>query len=616
MKTIQISVLMFFVIFTVPLAAAENTLKKENIPKMVKADHVPGELLVKYKPSTSSESTRRYRNTYGITRLKTFRLIGVQHVNLPRSMNVEEALTVYAEDPSVEYAEPNYIYHDLSTFPDDLITSLWGLRNTGQSINGTVGTNDCDIDAPEAWDFCTGSDQVIVAVIDGGVDYNHPDLEGNIWINPNETMNGVDDDNNGYIDDIRGWDWVDDDNDPMDFKGHGTHCAGTIAAAGNNSLGITGVCWSAKIMPLRHSNTLGVINIADSISAIQYATQVGAHVISNSWGGYGYSSALRDAIAASSAVVVCAAGNDGIDNDGEGEYPASYDCSNIIAVAATDQDDNLAAFSNYGGVSVDVGAPGVNIFSAEPARRTIWYDGFDDGTLSPWFTGGISGGPFGLTDLTSLSPLYCLSDSPYSYYPNYADHYAQVSLSGFLGFVGTKLTYYLCGQSEIDYDYLHVQTSSDGLNWNTHDSWHGSGNWSGPFPADIKAHEGGNDIHIRFRFTSDFSITYDGWYIDDVQITAWSPDPADSGYQFKNGTSMATPHVSGLAALIKAYDMNLNNLQIKAVIENNVDSIGSLSGMVSTGGRINAYKCLHSLSSQGEEPNGIPPAIHLLLLDD
>ena len=581
------------------------------------AEYVPGELLVKYKSSVRAAAAKFYQDTLGISTVKTFNFIGVHHVKLPQNINVEQALNIYANDPDVEYAEPNYIVHATATTPDDLVSNLWGLHNTGQTVNGTAGTNDCDIDAPEAWDICTGSSRVIVAVIDSGVDYNHPDLAGNIWSNPGESLTGTDSDGNGYVDDVRGWDWVDGDNDPMDYSDHGTHCAGTIAAVGNNSTGITGVCWKAKIMPLRSLDTLGSGPTANAISAIQYANQMGAHVISNSWGGAGYTQALKDAIDASSAVVVCAAGNDGTDNDGAGGhcYPSDYTSSNIISVAATDQNDGLASFSNWGATSVDVGAPGVNIYSGSPARQTIWSDNFDDGTLSPWTTGGASGGPFGLNSSIYYSSSHSLADSPSGNYANNDDHYAQVTASSsFSGYKGTKLEYYFRGISELGYDALHVETSHDNSNWTTHYSWNGStgGSWYPYYPADTKAHEGNSNLYVRYRFTSDVSNVYDGWYVDDVKVTAWSSNTADSGYQFMNGTSMAAPHVAGLAALIKAYNRTLTNLQLKSAIEDNVDTVASLSGKVTTGGRINAYNSLNNIA-----PGPCyPTAINLLLLGD
>ena len=267
----------------------------------------------------------------------------------------------------VRYAEPDHILQAIQTLPDDPdLGSLWGLNNTGQS----GGTPDADIDAPEAWDIATGNDDVVAAVIDTGVDYTHPDLVSNIWSNPLETVNGVDDDGNGYVDDVNGWDFVNNDNTPLDDYGHGTHVAGTIAAAGNNAVGVVGVNWRCRIMSLKFMDNSGSGVTSDAIDALNYASGlrrrgINVRLTNNSWGGGG-EDALSDAIRESGddgLLFVAAAGNLSSDNDRFPFYPASYPWSNIIAVAATDRRDTLAYFSQYGATSVDLAAPGVDILS-------------------------------------------------------------------------------------------------------------------------------------------------------------------------------------------------------------------------------------------------------------
>ncbi len=350
---------------------------------------VPGELLVKFRSDVRKQAAADYQEWFNISTRRTFAINGYQHVKLPAGVDIEEALELYLEDPDVEHAEPNYlIFADVKIPTDTDFNKLWGLNNTGQNVGGINGTPDADIDAPEAWDVTTGSSDVIVAVVDSGVDINHPDLQANIWTNPGETPdNGVDDDGNGYIDDVSGWDFLDNDKVPNDAMGHGTHVAGTVAAVGDNALGVTGVSWTAQIMPLRFLDALGFGNTADAIDAIEYATAMGADVINNSWGGSGYNQALKDAIDASDAVVVCAAGNTisgGRNNDAIPHYPSSFNSAHIISVAASDQDDNLASFSNYGAVSVDVAAPGTNIYSTVPGSVGVWIDNFDDGSIADW----------------------------------------------------------------------------------------------------------------------------------------------------------------------------------------------------------------------------------------
>ncbi|MDX1707267.1 MAG: S8 family peptidase, partial [Desulfobacterales bacterium] len=386
---------------------------------------VPGQLLVKFRPEVQQEATAAYAYWFDITTRRTFDINGYQQVQLPEGTDIDEALEIYLEDPDVEHAEPNYVVSaDIAPPDDSYFNRLWGLHNTGQNVNGTNGTNDADIDALEAWDVTTGSSDVVVAVIDSGVDVNHEDLEANLWINTGEVAdNGIDDDANGYIDDINGWDFLVNDNDPRDAHGHGTHVAGTIAAVGDNNKGVTGVSWSAKIMVLRFLDAWGLGSTANAIAAIEYASSMGADIINNSWGGGGYNQALKDAIDASGALVVCAAGNSSRNNDSIPHYPSSYTSTNIIAVAATNQNDQLAGFSNYGNVSVDVAAPGTNIYSAAPGRETIWQDNFDDGNINGWTTGGTNN-TWNATDQQSYSGAYSLTDSPGANYLNNTNSWA------------------------------------------------------------------------------------------------------------------------------------------------------------------------------------------------
>ncbi|MCX7046543.1 MAG: S8 family serine peptidase [Candidatus Sumerlaeota bacterium] len=253
------------------------------------------------------------------------------------------------------------------TIPNDpRFAELWGMRNTGQ----TGGTPGADISAAKAWDLQQGSRDVIVAVIDTGVDYTHPDLAANIWINTGEIPgNGIDDDGNGFVDDIYGYDFANGDANPMDDHGHGTHCSGTIGGVGNNGMGVAGVNWNVRIMAMKFLDAGGSGSTADAISCIQYATRMGANVMSNSWGGSPFEQSLMDAITAADGagiLFIAAAGNDSTNNDVTPHYPSSYDCPNIIAVLATDSYDALAGFSCWGPTTVDLGAPGVDILSCQP----------------------------------------------------------------------------------------------------------------------------------------------------------------------------------------------------------------------------------------------------------
>ncbi|OAD21914.1 serine protease, subtilase family, partial [Candidatus Thiomargarita nelsonii] len=236
----------------------------------------------------------------------------------------------------------------------------------------TGGTADADIDAVEAWDTFTGSHDVVVAVIDTGVDYNHVDLVDNRWINVGEIAgNGIDDDGNGFVDDVYGYDFVYGDSDPMDGHSHGTHCSGTIGGVGNNSIGVAGVAHTVRIMAVKFLDDSGSGSTDDAIESVLYAVDNGAHILSNSWGGDDFSQGLEDAISYANdhdVLFVAAAGNDGRDTDVSPHYPSSYDVPNVLAVAATDHNDAKPSWSNYGLTSVDLGAPGVDTLSTEPGN--------------------------------------------------------------------------------------------------------------------------------------------------------------------------------------------------------------------------------------------------------
>jgi subtilisin-like proprotein convertase family protein/subtilisin family serine protease len=301
-------------------------------------------------------------------------------VDLGGGWTVGQAIERLARHPAIEYVEPNYTVY-LSVVPNDpSFGNLWGLHNTGQA-GGTAGA---DIQAVDAWNATTGSAEIVVGIVDTGIDYTHPDLAANMWRNPGEVAgNGVDDDGNGYIDDIHGINTIAGSGDPMDDHDHGSHCAGTIGAVGGNGVGVAGVSWNVSMVGLKFLSAAGSGSTADAIEAINYAVAlknrgVNLRVLNNSWGGGGFSQALQDAIATANnagILFVAAAGNNAGNNDSTPHYPSSYDVPNVLAVASTTRTDAISSFSNYGASSVDMGAPGSEILSTTTGNAYAVFSG-------------------------------------------------------------------------------------------------------------------------------------------------------------------------------------------------------------------------------------------------
>jgi len=314
-------------------------------------------------------------------------------LNTAHDATMDEVRASLAGTPGIRAIERDYVIHSAAVTPNDqYFGNQWGLQQAG----------DYDVDAPEAWELTTGSPSVVIAVVDSGIDYNHLDLAGNIWKNyPEIAGNGIDDDANGFIDDTRGWDFVSNDNNPIDDQGHGTLIAGQIGAIGNNSIGVSGVAWQVKLMPLKFIAYTGLGASSGAIASMNYALkqkQAGVNVraINASWVNNTYSQLFLDTIInlkANNILFVAAAGNGaddyvGDNNDAMPTYPASYWSDNIIAVAATDSADNLAGFSNYGLWTVAVGAPGVGIQGTSPNNGYAASTGTSDS--APFVSGTVA----------------------------------------------------------------------------------------------------------------------------------------------------------------------------------------------------------------------------------
>lgn len=314
------------------------------------SDYAPGQLIIKLKEGKAPDE-----NFLQNHRLKSPRKVSKKNAayvaEIDGAADPLELARNLKKDPQVEFAEPNYIVRGSFTPNDSFFFQLWGLQT---------------IDAPEAWD-ANHDTNMIIGVIDSGINYNHPDLVGNIWTNPNEIAgNSIDDDNNGFIDDNRGWDFANNDNDPFDDNGHGSHVAGIIGAQGNNGIGVAGVNWNAQLVPIKFLGADNTGTIENAVRAIEYANSLGIKINNASWRTIGFSQLLRDAIAEGNNgghLFIAAAGNSNADTDATPFYPAAFDLPNVISVAASNQQNGLTSISNYGANSVDITAPGEGIVS-------------------------------------------------------------------------------------------------------------------------------------------------------------------------------------------------------------------------------------------------------------
>ena len=324
---------------------------------------VPGEWLVQFRPNKRAHIKSFLKNQAFSSHQVSDRIMLVK-ANSPAS---------FLKLDGIERVEPNYLYQITKTPNDTMYSGLWGLRNLGQAdAAGILGRQGVDLNAEMAWEISTGSKKVVVAVIDTGVDFKIPDLKENAWINPIEAAGvaQVDDDKNGYVDDIHGFNFVSNTGDPTDDNGHGSHCSGTIGTRGNDKYGVVGLNWEVSIMAIKFISNDGTGTLENAVKAIDYARKNGAQIMRNTWGGTSESLILKQAISEANdagILFVAAAGNNGADNDKVGFYPAGYAVDNIISVAAINNRARLANFSNFGLNKVHISAPGENILSTTPS---------------------------------------------------------------------------------------------------------------------------------------------------------------------------------------------------------------------------------------------------------
>lgn len=578
--------------------------------------YVPGEVLVVVAPKATPDGTINAAEplagieqavTGNVTRsIRLAQSRQVLRVKLPEGQTVDSALKEdwAAQDTRILAVEPNYLWYKCAKHPNDpyyLDNSLWGLNN--------VVLDTADIGAPEAWDFTTGSKDIVVAVIDTGVDYLHPDLAANIWINSGEIPgDGIDNDGNGFVDDVHGYDFFAYDADPMDADGHGTHVAGTIGAVGNNGIGVVGVNWNVQIMPVRFLGPAGSGTTIDAIEAIKYSVANGARILNNSWGGGSFSHALYAAIQdaeRAGVLFVAAAGNSAVDIDawpGHPHYPSSYTLSNIISVGASDADDWLSCWvpgffgcisgSNWGALSVDLLAPGTAVWSTVPDKQMLISEAFDAATYPTFANTHFVKieGPNNHWQTTEAGGAVA-DPSSYPYRPNADGSIVTVpprNTTDLRGLNVVFLVYIFTDAGGGDYLDLDI-TDDGGATWHT--LLHLTGAGYGYVGVDVPEHLRGEQNQFRWRWvTDDDGNNQPGAWITDVRISWLGDDYADA-YALYNGTSMATPHVSGAAALLLSTNPMLTPAYLKQRLLDTVD-VPDPQFPVLTGGRLNLFRAL------------------------
>ena len=560
------------------------------------------EVIVRFRPDADAGERRAAREGAGVAFERVLELPRTQVVTVEGG--VRAAVERLARQTDVAFAQPNYVYRATAAAPNDpRFGELWGLRNTGQPIAGSAGTPAMDVNALEAWDHSTGSGQVI-AIADTGVDLTHPDLVPNLWINPGETENGVDDDGNGVVDDVHGYDVVDADGDPNDLQYHGTHVAGTAAAAAGNATGVAGVASDARIMAVRVLDADGAGNSAGIADGIAYAGEQGADVINLSLGGPPDAGDLlvRNAIAGSGAVVVAAAGNDGLDVDVDTTTPCTFDHiggdpPNLICVAAVDNRGALAGFSNFGDETVDVGAPGVEILSALTAYEALFSERFEADIVSTWT---LEDG-WHRTNAARSAGAFSLTDSVGGYGANENKFAVPDGGADLTNGVGCRMLLDVRLATADNADRLFISAQAAGQPPVGFGLSGSSGGRFEPIEFLITPLEGQPDVFPVFQFVSDGAGFADGAYVDELAITCRGATYGASSYTSLDGTSMAAPHVAGAAALVRAAAPGASEGEIVDALMAGVRALPSLAGATATGGLVDA--CLAIFAATGATPD-------------
>ncbi|WP_070989351.1 S8 family serine peptidase [Halofilum ochraceum] len=544
-------------------------------------DYVENEILVTFRNAAADQVSRHAVQAHGDS-------IGeavdarpsMARVRIGGGESVADAVRAYRHDPNVAYAQPNYIYKAQATPNDPDYGELWGLENNGQFVNGTAGTAGQDIDAAAAWDLATDCSSKRIAVLDTGVNYGHADLADNMW-------DGASNSGRDFVGETN-------DDDPLPDAGHrhGTHVAGVIGAAGDNSSVMTGVCWQAELMSVRvlGGNGLGVTS--DIIEGVDYAVNNGADLINMSLGQEEFDQVLKDSLEnarANGVLVIAAAGNEGENSNPANDpvYPCSFDLDNIICVAALDQDYSLADFSNFGDTAVDVGAPGVNIRSAIPGPRTLADFGDWVGNAS-WRTDSFC--EPGVKIL--VNPVDWCGGGTYTNNLD-ARAYGEFDLTDSIAGGYTYSTEYTLAGSDL-LQAAHKAGTSPG---DPFEDGVLDGEGEGPIDSDgvvtvsgSIADCAGTNCSIGFRLATDASDVANGVAVAGLVVRKVVDDTDETG--FLSGTSMATPYVTGIAALAWSVAPDKGYREIRAAVLEGGDDVMALDANTTTGRAVDALKAI------------------------
>ena len=553
---------------------------------------VSDEVLVKFNSNVTRQARLDAMSSVGDRPMRmSVGSRGLALVKLPPGRSVEDAMNGYRAMADVEAVQPNYIYKKLASPNDPNYAQMWGLHNTGQVVAGggfpTARIPGADIGAEEAWDINGGDcSSIVVAVVDSGVNYTHADLVANMW----------DGSGSGFPNHGRNFVFGEDPNDPLpaDADGHGTHVAATIGAVGNNGIGATGVCWQVKLMALRALTASGGTS-ASVVSGLSFAIDNGAKVVNMSLGGPIFDQAFSDEITRAQAmgvIVVAAAGNGGADGFGDNndnpatpQYPCNFPQDNVICVTALDQTFNITAFSNLGKTNVDVGAPGVNVLSAWPGT-----------TIQDNFSGWTRTGGWVVTDCAGTLPPVLANPADWCSFGLYPPNAADVAHKNFA--IPTGMVAQVGFLEDVAITALDTLTFAKRV---------GGGD---PFPTGtlIPQFNGVNSVSVNaneclgatcsfgFRLASDAIAAGSDFGAGVALFEINTVQNGSDVYQVLNGTSMATPHVSGVAAMVWAYNPNYSYADVVNSVKFGGDAIAALQNNTVTGRAANAAGSLRFIN--------------------